>query len=115
VRHDRHHVDVVMVQEVEAAESEQHRTEERGGHAQPQAAEHPPRSRERRRIACNHFHVERLSERKKAVEELVKGVEEPALPFAMQMEAGEDRRSPEHGIAGTQRLVIEVADRQVKP
>jgi hypothetical protein len=41
-------------------------------------------------------------------------VEHPDLPFAVEVEPGQDRRSPQQRIAGVQGLLVQVAKRKVK-
>ena len=90
MRDDGHHVDVMMVQQVEAAEREQHRAEERRRVAEPEAAQEPERPGERQRIVGDQLEIERGPERKEPVEQLMERVEHSDLPLAVQIQSGED-------------------------
>ena len=112
---DGHHVEVVVVQQVESAEREQQRSDERGHVAELEPAQEAPHAGKCERIADDQFEVEAHTQRKGAIEQLVERVEETALPFAVQVEPREDRRRPQHRVAGLQRVLIEVAKREVEP
>lgn len=115
VRDDGHHVDVMVVQQVEAAEREQHGAEERRRAAESQAAEEPEGSGEGRRVIGDQLEIECRPERKETVQQLMERMEQADLPFAVQIQSGEDRGCPQHGVARLQRLLIEVPRWQVEP
>jgi hypothetical protein len=112
---DGDHVDVMVVEQHEAAEAEQHGPEERRHRAEPQPAEEPPGAGERRDVVRQQLEVERGLERAGPVEQQVQRVEDPRLTFAVEVEAGEDGRRPEQAVALLERLLIHVAERQVEP
>ena len=115
VRDDGEHVEMLVVQQVESAEGEEHAAEERGRRGELQSPQEHVHPREGRRIVGDQFEVERRLERKQAVEQLVKRMEETDLSLAVKVDARQDRRRPQHRVARSQCLLIEVARRQVEP
>ena len=75
VRDDSHQVDVMVVQQVEAAEREQHGAKERTRTADPKPSQEPEHARERRRVVGDQFKIEGRAERQKTIEQLMKRVE----------------------------------------
>jgi hypothetical protein len=112
---DRHHVDVMEVQQVEPAERDQHRTQQRRRLAEPQAPQEPERPGECGRIAGDDLEIEGGAQREQPVEQLMERMEHADLPFAVEIEPGEDGRRPEQRVARLERALIDVAHRQVEP
>ncbi len=115
VRDDGHHVQVMVVQQVEPAEGKQHRAEERRRLTEAESPQEPEGSAESNRVAGNQLEIERSPEWKQAVQQLVQRVEHPGLTLAVHVQAGENRWCPQHGVARAQRLLVEIPHRQVKP
>ena len=85
-----------MVQQVEAAEGEEHRAEERCGAAEPQPPQEPVHAGEGRHVVDDQLEVEGRAERQEAIEQLMEGMKHARLAFALQVESAEDRRRPQH-------------------
>ena len=85
VRDDGDHVEMVVMQQVEAAEREEHRAEERVlATAEPEPPQEPDHTREGRHVVGDQLEIERRPERKQPVEELMQRMEQAGLALAVQ-------------------------------
>ena len=115
MRNDRHHVQMLMMQQVEAAEREQHGAEERRRLAELKPPQEPERASERRHVIGDQLQIESGPKRKNAIDQLMKRMEHADLTFAVQVVSGEDGRRPQDAITRVERLLIEMPRRQMKP
>ena len=82
VRDDGDHVDVMVVQEIEAAERKQHGAEERCRLTESESEQEPDHSQESGRVIDNQLEIECRPEGKDAVQQLMKWVKKAIGPFA---------------------------------
>jgi hypothetical protein len=106
---------MLMMQQIEAAERKQHGPEEGRDTTQLKSPEKPERSSECRDVIGDQFEVESRSQRNKPIQQQMQWMKFADLTLAEQIESGEDRGRPQDTISRDERLLIEMAHRQVKP
>src|SRR5262245_1303026 len=106
---------MLMMQQVEAAEREQHAAKKCRGKVELKTAQEPDGSAECGQIVGDQFDIERGPEGQDAIDQLVKRVERAGLTFAVYVVSREDRRRPQYAISRGERLLVEMPHRQMKP